>query len=103
MASRPRRRKAGRRILRRRLPMDRKRRRARPKPINAFFRSPPTLARKEWIPMMRTMCLALVAVLAFLASPAFAQDLQAVPPLNARVTDLTGTLTAEQQSAMEQK
>jgi uncharacterized membrane protein YgcG len=53
--------------------------------------------------MMRAMCLALVAVLAFVAMPAFAQDLQAVPPLNARVTDLTGTLTAQQQSAMEQK
>jgi uncharacterized protein len=29
--------------------------------------------------------------------------LQPIPPLTARVTDLTGTLTAEQQSALEQK
>jgi uncharacterized protein len=32
-----------------------------------------------------------------------ATGLQAVPPLSARVTDLTGTLTAEQQTALEQK
>ncbi len=35
--------------------------------------------------------------------PAAAQDLQPVPKLTARVTDLTGTLTAEQQNALEQK
>jgi len=35
--------------------------------------------------------------------PAFAQDLQPIPKLAARVTDLTGTLTAEQQNALEQK
>jgi uncharacterized protein len=29
--------------------------------------------------------------------------LQAIPPLNARVTDLTGTLTTEQRAALEQK
>ena len=34
---------------------------------------------------------------------AAAQDLQAIPKLTARVTDLTGTLTAEQQNALEQK
>jgi uncharacterized protein len=34
---------------------------------------------------------------------AAAQGLQAVPKLSARVNDLTGTLTAEQQSALEQK
>ncbi len=32
-----------------------------------------------------------------------AQDLQPIPKLAARVTDLTGTLTAEQQAALEQK
>ena len=32
-----------------------------------------------------------------------ASGLQPVPPLTARVTDLTGTLTAEQQAALEQK
>ena len=34
---------------------------------------------------------------------AVAQGLQPIPKLSARVTDLTGTLTAEQQSALEQK
>jgi uncharacterized protein len=34
---------------------------------------------------------------------AAAQDLQPIPKLSARVTDLTGTLTAEQQNALEQK
>jgi len=34
---------------------------------------------------------------------AVAQGLLAIPKLSARVTDLTGTLTAEQQSALEQK
>ncbi len=36
-------------------------------------------------------------------SLAAAQALQAVPPLTARVTDLTGTLTAGQQAELEQK
>jgi uncharacterized protein len=34
---------------------------------------------------------------------AAAQELQSIPPLEARVTDLTGTLTAEQQAALEEK
>jgi uncharacterized protein len=34
---------------------------------------------------------------------AAAQDLQPIPKLSARVTDLTGTLTAEEQSTLEQK
>jgi len=38
-----------------------------------------------------------------LGLPAAAQDLVPVPKLSARVTDLTGTLTAEQQNALEQK
>ncbi len=38
-----------------------------------------------------------------LGMSAAAQDLQPVPKLAARVTDLTGTLTAEQQGALEQK
>jgi uncharacterized protein len=38
-----------------------------------------------------------------LAAGAAAQDLQPVPPLEARVTDLTGTLTAEQQATLEDK
>jgi uncharacterized protein len=50
-----------------------------------------------------------VAALTWLAwavaggSAALAQNLQPVPSLNARVTDLTGTLTAEQQSSLEEK
>ena len=35
--------------------------------------------------------------------PSAAQGLQPIPKLTARVTDLTGTLTAEQQTALEQK
>ena len=38
-----------------------------------------------------------------LAFFAFAQTLQPVPPLTARVTDLTGTLTAEQRAGLEAK
>jgi uncharacterized protein len=37
------------------------------------------------------------------APPALAQTLQTVPKLTARVTDLTGTLTAEQQSSLDDK
>jgi len=37
------------------------------------------------------------------ATLALAQSLQPVPQLQARVTDLTGTLTAQQQSALEQQ
>jgi uncharacterized protein len=46
-----------------------------------------------------------VAVLALLAAvPELrAQALQAIPPLDTRVTDLTGTLTAGQQAELEQK
>jgi uncharacterized protein len=45
---------------------------------------------------------ALLLGIAFTAAAA-AQDLAPVPPLEARVTDLTGTLTAEQQAALEDK
>jgi uncharacterized protein len=37
------------------------------------------------------------------ATPAAGAGLQPIPPLSARITDLTGTLTAEQQTALEQK
>ena len=52
---------------------------------------------------MRLLCaVALLAVLA--AEPdAHAQALQSIPALDARVTDLTGTLTAGQQAELEQK
>src|SRR5579883_2429637 len=46
--------------------------------------------------------LALLGLLG-LGTGAAAQDLQPIPKLAARVTDLTGTLTAEQQNALEQK
>lgn len=50
----------------------------------------------------RWAALALPLVLG-IAAPAGAQDLQPLPKLTARVTDLTGTLTAGQQTALEQK
>jgi uncharacterized protein len=49
------------------------------------------------------MGLRLLIVLVALAAPTFAQNLQPIPKLTARVTDLTGTLTAEQQSMLEEK
>lgn len=45
----------------------------------------------------------LAAVLALPAGFAAAQELAAVPTLEARVTDLTGTLTASEQAALEEK
>ncbi|HUA89284.1 MAG TPA: YgcG family protein [Steroidobacteraceae bacterium] len=55
--------------------------------------------------MRRVRVLAGLALLwlGCLGLPAAAQDLVPVPKLSARVTDLTGTLTAEQQNALEQK
>jgi uncharacterized protein len=47
-------------------------------------------------PLLLALCLTAVA-----QGPV--TGLQPVPPLTARVTDLTGTLTADQQSALEQK
>jgi uncharacterized protein len=44
-----------------------------------------------------------VLCLAGVGAGAHAQSLQPVPKLEARVTDLTGTLTAEQQAQLEQK
>jgi uncharacterized protein len=47
---------------------------------------------------------AVIALLALVTlAPAMAQGLVAVPALEARVTDLTGTLTAGQQAELEQK
>ncbi|HXN10459.1 MAG TPA: YgcG family protein [Steroidobacteraceae bacterium] len=52
---------------------------------------------------MRLLCAAaLLAVLAAVPE-AHAQALQTIPPLDTRVTDLTGTLTAGQQAELEQK
>jgi len=50
--------------------------------------------------VLRSLVVALA--LAF-TTGAYAQGLQAIPKLEARVTDLTGTLTAAQQSELEQK
>jgi uncharacterized protein len=52
---------------------------------------------------LRARLVSLALLAAAFTSPAFAQGLQPVPKLTARVTDLTGTLTAEQQSALEDK
>jgi uncharacterized protein len=49
------------------------------------------------------MGLRLLIAWAVLAAPVFAQNLQPIPKLTARVTDLTGTLTAEQQSLLDEK
>jgi uncharacterized protein len=46
---------------------------------------------------------ALLLVACLSAAAQAPSGLQPIPPLKARVTDLTGTLTAEQQSALEQK
>jgi uncharacterized protein len=50
-----------------------------------------------------SVSLRLLIALAVLAAPVFAQNLQPIPKLTARVTDLTGTLTAEQQSMLDEK
>ncbi len=55
-------------------------------------------------PLLRGLSLAAwLWLLAAVVSPAFAQGLAAVPQLTARVTDLTGTLAADQSSALEAK
>jgi uncharacterized protein len=51
--------------------------------------------------VLRTVALAALAAVS--ATAALAQDLQAIPPYEARVTDLTGTLTADEQAALEDK
>jgi uncharacterized protein len=57
--------------------------------------------------LIRLACaavLALVGALGWLvATPAWAQELQAVPPLTARVTDQTATLSPAQREALEAK
>jgi uncharacterized protein len=49
------------------------------------------------------LLIALAVLTTSLAVPALAQNLQPIPKLTTRVTDLTGTLTAEQQSMLEEK
>lgn len=53
--------------------------------------------------MKRAVLLAVGLLAAASLSPALAQSLQPVPKLEARVTDLTGTLTAGEQSDLEQQ
>jgi uncharacterized protein len=52
---------------------------------------------------VRGLALAALLAISFAVPAAFAQTQQPVPKLTTRVTDLTGTLTAEQQSALEDK
>ena len=52
--------------------------------------------------LLLALLLACAGVVASIVASA-AQDLQAVPPLSAHVTDLTGTLTAQEQGELEQK
>ncbi len=57
-------------------------------------------------PMARRHCAwpaVLAGLLAVAGAVAVAQGLRPVPPLEARVTDLTGTLTAAEQSQLEQR
>jgi uncharacterized protein len=56
---------------------------------------------QEWPP--GRVRLGLLACLSLLAAPLAAQALQPIPKLEARVTDLTGTLTASEQAELEQK
>lgn len=53
--------------------------------------------------MWRALAIGASAFVLPLAVPAAAQDLRPIPRLEARVTDLTGTLTAEQQAALDEK
>ena len=56
----------------------------------------------RWLPAGGRIALAVLCGMA-LPQLVVAQDLQPVPPLTARVTDLTGTLTDEQRAALEAK
>jgi uncharacterized protein len=52
---------------------------------------------------MCARCLTLALLAMSLVAPVSAQSLQPVPKLTVRVTDFTGTLTAEQQSSLDDK
>jgi uncharacterized protein len=56
----------------------------------------------RWLPRIASL-IALALLAAVLHPTAYAQNLQPIPKLTARVTDTTGTLTAEQQSQLEDK
>src|SRR5574343_68702 len=58
-----------------------------------------------WLRAGLNACLRLITLLALLAllHPASAQSLAAIPPLSARVTDLSATLSQDQRDALERK
>jgi uncharacterized protein len=64
-----------------------------------------TILRPDHVPAfaLTRVSVPRVAVLALLALQAAAQSLQPVPPLESRVTDLTGTLGSAEQAALEEK
>ena len=55
----------------------------------------------QWIRAQEAIIL--IAIVAFLTSGVWAQDLQAIPPLSARVIDTSGTLDAGQKQALDAK
>lgn len=63
----------------------------------------PPAARHSWAPVTAWVAMVLIALTALFigAAPAWAQ--QALPALQARVTDLTGTLDAAQRQSLEDK
>ncbi len=63
-----------------------------------------TLPLVSRLPLRGLLLAALLSLMAAVVAPAYAQQgFVAVPQLTARVTDLTGTLTADQSSALEAK
>ncbi|HEV7715317.1 MAG TPA: YgcG family protein [Steroidobacteraceae bacterium] len=60
-------------------------------------------ADEGWRGALKRLAVAFFFTLLLSATSAFAQGLQPIPPYSARVTDLTGTLTAAQQSELEKK
>jgi uncharacterized protein len=55
-----------------------------------------------WRPVRSAIATFLVFAASFAAVSLHAAELAPVPPLTGRVTDLTGTLSAEQRNALEQ-
>jgi len=68
-------------------------------PLPAFTAPRALLGRRAQV----TLAWLAFAVLLCVSTALFAQALQPIPPLEARVTDLTGTLTPGERSALEQK
>lgn len=57
----------------------------------------------SWTPLLRWLRRTGLLVLLVLACGAWAQDLQAIPPLSARVMDTSGTLTPAQRQQLEEQ